>query len=131
MTAKGQVGQGQERTILIVLAEVVGRHAWDVIAEHPGALSPDRTGTVERVEIGRRTVVSSWDERAASTSTAVAGVELDTRQVRLEGDAIVIQITDREWAAELDRRGMQSGVAIGPDWLIGDSVKTRIGIQAC
>ncbi len=131
MTAKGQIGQRQERTILIVLAEVVGRHAWNVVAEHPGALFPDCTGAVERVEIRWRTVVSSWDERAASTSSAVAGVELDTRQVRLEGDAIVVQIPDRQWTAELDRRWVQSGVAIRPDRLIGNTVKARIGIQTC
>ena len=131
MTAKGQVGQLQERTVLVVLAEVVGRHAWNVVAEHPGALSPDRAGAVERVEIRRRIVVGGWDERAASTSTAVAGVELDARQVRLEGDAVVVLITARKWAAELDRRWMQSGVAIRPDGLIGNAVKARIGIQAC
>ncbi len=71
MTAKSQVGQRQERTILIVLAEVVGE-AWDVVAERPGTLSPDCTGAVERVEIRRSTIIGGWDERATSTSCAIA-----------------------------------------------------------
>src|SRR2546428_1719028 len=86
-SAKSGVGQLQQRTVLVVLAEVIGGHPWNVIAEHPGALVSYIADAIERVEVSGLTIIGLRYQRAVSPNTRtradarVRDPELDARQV--------------------------------------------------
>src|SRR5215471_6750443 len=91
-----EVRRGQQRAVLRVATEVGGR-AGQVVAESPHAaavalLVRDAVleRTEERVEGGRRALVRGRDQGAAGAGRPVAGVELDSWQVGLEGHAGVL-----------------------------------------
>src|SRR5215813_1887533 len=91
-----EVCGGQQRPVLRVAAEIGGR-TWQVVAEppHAAAVAVLVWDTVlecaeEWVEGGRRALVRGRDQGAASTGRPVAGVELDSWQVSLEGHTRVV-----------------------------------------
>ena len=77
---KGNEALGQERTIFLVLVEVI-RVARNVVAYLPDTLSPNIASAIERVEGCRyagnrfrcRTIVGRRDQRTVSTGEHVAG----------------------------------------------------------
>src|SRR5215468_7853471 len=95
-SAEGEVGGGQQRPVLRVAAEVGGRTRQGVAEPpHTAAVAMLVLDTVleraeERVEGGRRALIRGRDQGAARAGRPVAGVELDSGQVGLEGNAGVL-----------------------------------------
>src|SRR5207245_3999227 len=103
-----------------VAAEVGGRSR-QVVAEppHAAAATLHALDTVleraeERVEGRRGALVRGRDQRAARPRGPVAGVELDSWQIGLEGHAGVVDAVTGPGAraGEQDRLGVQGRVAI-------------------
>src|SRR6266566_1905056 len=125
------MGQPQDRTVLGVLPKVIGGDSRNVVTEQPLAVITWLSDTEERVEVGRLTVVGDRDQGTIRASGYITWRTLDRRQVRLEGHAFIICIVVLacQRAGETDRGGMQPGVAVGPDRLVGHAVKTGVGVN--
>src|SRR5215467_7388003 len=137
-SAEGEVGGGQQCPVLRVAAEV-GGCAGQVVAEPPHAAAITmlvRDAVLERAEErveGRRgALVGGRDQRAAVAGRPVAGVELDSWQVSLEGHAGVLDAVPGPGAraGEQDRLRMQGCIAVRPHGLVAQAVESDVGIGA-
>src|SRR5579872_7267654 len=109
--------------------------AGDVIPQLPDALAIRITNTEEGIECSRQTIIGRWNQRAVSTGEAVAGIgacsgigSLDTWQVCFKSNPLIVRMVPLagQWTGEEDRSGMQLCIAIGPDWLVWDTIKATI-----
>src|SRR2546426_4671388 len=137
-SAEDGVRKPQQRPVLVELAEVAHGVARDVVAECPraGGAVTSRCAE-ERVEVSGHALVGDGRLNAAITGAPVAAVDgadvrgLDARQVRFEGDALVIEVErlPSARAGEDDRRRV-IGAAVGPNIQIGRAVESGVRIEA-
>src|SRR5215470_16906400 len=105
-------------------------------AELPDALSTNRPGRVDGVEVGARRRIHAarpWIGIGGIRDVALARrnrIELDTRHVGLKGYPAVAQRAVDEWACEQERGWVQRRVAIGPDRLVRHAVEVGVGASA-
>jgi hypothetical protein len=130
------VGNIQQRTVLLVLMEVIGASRL-MVAQPPEAALAAIADAVERVE-GSRLEASTTNSRIIGTRYQCAAYTCETitdsrvlnaGQVCLEGEPLIVNVvtTTSKRAAEFDGCWMKSGVTIRPDGLVGSTVKTGVG----
>lgn len=133
MLSISQMHLWQQRPILCVLAEQI--RAWNSTTDLPHTLSLTsvlRVGFISTppcaevgVEVRRRPIIGRGDERTARIDRAYdRAAPFKSRQVRLEGAPCIVpmEVLSSQRAAKEDR-GRMVAAAIGPERLVGDTVK--------
>ena len=138
-SAQPRVGYVQQRTVLLVLMEVIDT-GWLMVAQPPQASLTSIANAKEWVESSRLKacprktgIICRRDQCATNPCEAIADSRiLDAGQVRLERHAAVLDIvaSPSQRATKLNRRRAQRGIAIRPERLVGNTVKASIGSLA-
>ena len=126
----------QQRTVLLVLMEVIGASRL-MVAYSPDTARAAIADAEEWVESSgfeatttNSRIIGARYQCAAYTCKAVTDSRvLNARQVCLEGEPLVVNVvpTTSERAAEFDGRWMKSGVTIRPDGQVGSTIKAGVG----
>ena len=126
----------QQRTVLLVLMEVIGASRL-MVAYSPDTALAAIADAEEWVEGGRleasttnSRIIGTRYQGTAYTCEAITDSRvLNARQVCLEGEPLIVNVvtTAGQRAAKPDWGWMKSSVTIRPDGLIGSTVKAGVG----
>jgi len=126
----------QQRTVLLVLIEVIGASRL-MVAQSPHAALAALADAEEWVESSgfeagttNSRIIGTWYQGTAYTCEAITDSRvLNAGQICLEGEPLVVNVvpTTGQGAAEFDGCWMKSGVTIRPDGLVGSTVKAGVG----